>query len=133
MRLIQIAWKQSALAPRAGGEVPGGTLAIHCPCAWGTELTNSVCVEGGGVRVMENRGAFDIWIAALFLLPGGPAKAFKLTRPRFLQPENGSVSPSLGCLLSRSTGSGVRRWGLVSSCEGETWFSLTFGLLHSPE
>ena len=89
----------------------GGTLAIHCPCAWGTELT--VCAsEAGGVRVMENRGGFDIWTAALFLLLGGPAKAFKLTRPRFLQPENGSVSSFLGCLLrSGGTGSGFRRWG----------------------
>lgn len=86
------------------------------------------------MQVMENRGAFDIWTAALFLLPGGPAEAFKLTRPRFLQPENGSVSPSLGCLpRSRSAGSGVGRWGPVFSHEGETWFSLASGLLHSPE
>lgn len=70
---------------------------------------------------MENRGAFDIWTtAALFLLlPGGLAKAFKLTRPRFLQPENGSVSPSLGCLLkaeAQGQGSGGGGW-IFLSCE----------------
>ena len=72
MRLIQIAWKKSASALRAGGEVPGDP-SCPLPVHVGSRTDKQCMCEGRGTQVMDNYGVFETWTAALFLLHGGPS------------------------------------------------------------